>query len=373
MSTFDSLSSYFDPVSSHLTLPSSSDKNQQWVSSVDIYQQEFPALSNADLALFTLSSSSFQLSLREELYTLYQKEYTLRLADLGNLKNTNSPAQSISPILQQLISANITPIIIADTPAIIKHLHNGLTNINKPITLSYCHERINTSPLSRTLFKNSSTLLNYNHLGYQDYFVSPSTLQKFDHYYYNYFRIGRLRQHFKKVEPLLRGTDLFALNIGALRYADAPAQKEPSPNGFYAEEACRIARYAGISDAVKASCFCNISTEQNEYQLTAQLLSQMIWYFVDGYYHRSGETPFTESDNYTKYLVDIEEVTHQLVFWKSPHTARWWMEVPYPPSSSSSPYLIPCTYEDYQRANKGKLPEQWLNTYRRLNYIASED
>ena len=74
--------------------------------------------------------------------------------------------------------------------------------------------------------------------------------------------------------------------------------------------------------------------------------------------------------DYTKYSVFHEELNHNLVFYKSPKTERWWLEVPYPTLKDfkfERHNLVPCDYEDYITAQKGLIPDLWWKTYRKLN------
>ena len=64
-------------------------------------------------------------------------------------------------------------------------------------------------------------------------------------------RIGDVRKDIHLTEPLFRDSDVAIFDISAVRQSDAPGTICPSPNGFYGEEICLLARYAGISDNMK--------------------------------------------------------------------------------------------------------------------------
>lgn len=98
------------------------------------------------------------------------------------------------------------------------------------------------------------------------------------------------------------------------------------------------------------------------------LITQIIWYFIEGYHYRSYEFPFEDKTNYFKYIVLIEE--EELVFYKSNRSERWWIEI-----NLSNNYnktnkitLLPCTYEDYLAACEQEIPERWWKAHRK-NYI----
>ena len=102
-----------------------------------------------------------------------------------------------------------------------------------------------------------------------------------------------------------------------------------SPNGLFANEACQLMRYAGISDKLTSAGIFNCYTLHEE-KTTNALIAQLIWYFNDGYASRKGDFPIGSKRNYKKYRVTLEELKEEIVFIKSDKSGRWWMEVPYP-------------------------------------------
>jgi hypothetical protein len=98
---------------------------------------------------------------------------------------------------------------------------------------------------------------------------------------------------------------------------------------------------------------------------TAQLISQMIWYFMEGYNYRANDYPFGLKDNYQKYIVPIENQV--LNFYKSNKSGRWWMEINLNESNKFKRHaLIPCTYQDYISATNQEIPDRWLKTLKKL-------
>ena len=84
-----------------------------------------------------------------------------------------------------------------------------------------------------------------------------------------------------------------------------------------------MARYAGISDKVTSFGIFNFNSNTNE----VVLITQMLWYFIEGFCFRSNEYPFGTKEHYIKYIVLIED--EELVFYKSNITGRWWIEIPF--------------------------------------------
>src|SRR5690606_3125417 len=79
----------------------------------------------------------------------------------------------------------------------------------------------------------------YSHIGFQSYYVHPQMLETLDKLRFDFFRLGRVREHMEDVEPVLRASDMFSFDINAVRYSDAPANSGDSPNGFTGDEACQ--------------------------------------------------------------------------------------------------------------------------------------
>ena len=95
----------------------------------------------------------------------------------------------------------------------------------------------------------------------------------------------------------------------------------------------------------------------------------MIWCFLDGVFNRKLDFPVGSKADYTKYRVALSEEGHELIFFKSNKSDRWWLEVPYPTSEKrrfERHHMVPCSYEDYEEAMRDEMPEKWLHTFNKL-------
>ena len=65
----------------------------------------------------------------------------------------------------------------------------------------------------------------------------------------------------------------------------------------------------------------------------------------------------------------LEGEDHEVVFYKSPRSDRWWMDIPTPGAGNRKGrvLLVPCTYADYQSAAGGQLPDRWWRTQQKLS------
>ncbi len=96
------------------------------------------------------------------------------------------------------------------------------------------------------------------------------------------------------------------------------------------------------------------------------MIATMIWYFIEGFYHRKNERDF-KSNDFMKYSVSMPVEPEVITFYKSKFTEKWWMEVtPQHNNRYSRNSIVPCSYNDYQTATKGEIPERYLNALAKL-------
>jgi hypothetical protein len=125
-----------------------------------------------------------------------------------------------------------------------------------------------------------------------------------------------------------------------------------------------------MSDKMSSIGFYEYFAENDSNNSGAMLVAQMIWCVLDGYCSRKQDYPFGSKDSYTKYRIHLENTDHELVFYKSDKSDRWWMDVPYPPNDIlkfERHHLVPCNYDDYKDSSEGKIPDLWWKTYQKLN------
>jgi hypothetical protein len=170
------------------------------------------------------------------------------------------------------------------------------------------------------------------------------------------------------VEPELRDADIVSFDLSAVKAADSPGMIDRSPNGITSEDACQIMRYAGMSDKVSSMGIFNYFPPTDNNEISAQLVAQMVWYFIDGYYQRKEDYPITDENNFDKYIVNLSDNEYDLTFWKSKKSGRWWLEVPFTVGTQfERQQLVPCSYDDYQEAMKNILPDKWLRMFEKLS------
>jgi hypothetical protein len=218
------------------------------------------------------------------------------------------------------------------------------------------------SYMSKIITDKPNNLFNFSNLGYQSYFNAQEEKDLMDRLFFDAYRLGELNQDISLAEPVLRNAHMVSLDARSIKASEIGVSPNFSPNGFDGREICAISRYAGLSD--KVSVF-GIYEMENIDQ-SAQLVAQIIWYFIEGVNFRIKESPYSKTDDFTKYTVPTE--TEQLVYYKSHLTERWWVEVPSILTShtkANSAALLPCTEQDYLDACNQNIPERWFKAYRK--------
>jgi len=323
--------------------------------------------------------------IRERLYRLNAGPYTLKIADLGNIRQGASVTDTyfaLKTVVSELIKKDIVPVIIGGGQDLTYAQYMAYESLEQKVDVAIIDALFDLdddlgdldvpttsrSYLNRIFLHEPNYLFNYSNLGYQTYFVSQDSLRVMDKLYFDVHRLGEVSGQISVAEPIIRNASMISFDIGAIRSSDAPANTNATPNGFYGEEACQLCRYAGFSDKLSSIGFYEFNPAYDNNGQTAILLSQMIWYFIDGFYNRKKDLPLQPRSQYLIYKTSLTHDDHELVFVKSKKSDRWWMQVPYPTGGSKNErfHLVPCRYEDYNTAVSGEMPDLWWRTYQKL-------
>jgi arginase family enzyme len=388
------LSPYFSPVSLfHHDAELQSEKNKI-ASFAEIFTEEdgFPEIEGAAIALIGVSEDRGALEnkgcadgadqVRGYFYNLYSHWNGLKLTDLGNIKQGNSIDDTyfaVKEVVSYLLSQNILPIILGGSQDLTYANYLAYEHIGKVINFASVdplfdigHDEFelnSRSFLSRIILHQPNYLFNYTNIGYQSYYVDHDAVILIKNLYFDAHRLGNVRSNMEESEPMIRNADFVSFDISSIRQSDAPGTFYANPNGFLGEEACRICRYAGMSDKLTSIGFYEYNPKFDIQGRTAKLISQMIWYFIDGYMNRAADLPDEVSDNYIRFMVNIDGFNDQMVFLKSKRTERWWMVVQ-SPNHIGERYrrhqFVPCSYADYQSAMNQEIPDRWWKVQQKL-------
>jgi arginase family enzyme len=300
------------------------------------------------------------------------------VADLGNFREGKTPADTragLADVITELGKAGKIVVLLGTGMHLMPVVGKAYNRLEVPFNLTVVDSRIDLmSPENsdKSLYLNEMVtdpegrLFDFCHLGHQAYLNDPLATDRLSELLFDHFRLGILRDDLREAEPVMRNSDIAFFSLSSVRQPEAPGTTFPSANGFTGEEACQLARYAGLSDRLTLLALTDYEPARDTSGQTAGLAAQLIWFFLQGVSQRKAEYPFTDIKDYQKYTVNLAQSGHELVFFKSPLSNRWWMQVPYPDPKYQRSVIIACSLRDYQTACDGDIPDRWLNTYRRL-------
>jgi len=381
---------FLNPVDETLLAHAKIQPNQTLGQLIEIHtsQNGFPEISNKKIAIIGVNECRASVGnygtgsnldeIRKELYKLYSGNWPVKVADLGTIKQGDTIEDTyfaLSTILNYLIKNKITPIIIGGSQDLTYANYRAYDTLEQTVNIvavdnkfdlgSIEEELTSQSYLSKIVMNQPNNLFNYSNIGYQTYFNSQDEIDLLDSLFFDTYRLGEVSNSIQLVEPLMRDADIVSVDLSSIRNADAPANNNATPNGFTGTEICTISRYAGISDKVTSFGIYEYNPKFDNKSQTAQLISQMIWYFIEGVNYRAKDYPFGLKDNYQKYIVPIEDQV--LNFHKSNKSGRWWMEINLNENNKFKRHaLIPCTYQDYISATHQEIPDRWIKTLKKL-------
>jgi formiminoglutamase len=356
-------------------------------------QKGFPRLKGCHIALIGVEEDRRSVGnagcgqapnkVRKFLYKLIQGNYTVKIADLGNIAPGHTVEDTyfaLSNAITELLKKNIVPVILGGGNDLVYANYLAYAKLEQTINMvcvdpsfdlgTVESEMDSRTYLGRIILQQPNFLFNFSNIGYQTYFVEQSAVALMEKLNFDLHRLGQARAKIEDIEPVVRNADVVGFDMSSVRASDAPACAHATPNGFYGEEACQIARYAGISDKLSSFGIYELNPAHEKGNQTLHLAAQMIWYFIDGYYNRKKDFPFAEKSDYTKFRVFVKDHKHEIVFFKSTRSDRWWMEVPYPPDKRlkfERHHLVPCTYGDYELACQEEMPDRWWQTFLKLS------
>jgi arginase family enzyme len=391
-----SLADFFSPIDFDKLRPSSDFYTSHLGAKIDCFTDRFPSLepNSYDLALIGVLDDRGALNnqgcalgpdyVREQLYKLNEGNYSARIVDLGNIKagkELSDTYVALKMVVTELVKLNIVPIILGGGQDLTYVQYMAYEGLEQKVDLLVVDshfdldesaentvETTSQAYLQKILLHQPNYLFNFTNLGYQTYFVNQDSVKALDKLFFDAHRLGEFSGNMQAAEPLIRNASMLSLDISAIRSSDACANANASPNGFYGEDACQICRYAGMNDKLSSIGFYEFNPAFDQNGQTALLLAQMIWYFIDGYYQRKKDIPLQPKSQYLIYRTSLKEDGHELLFVKSKKTDRWWMQVAYPSTSSKNEryHLVPCSYDDYQLAVSGEMPNLWWRTQQKL-------
>lgn len=377
MSHFNFLTDFIDPVSKTEIADNEVFTPHQIGHIIKVYEKNIPDLDNVDVILIgcaenrgsnpSIIKDNIPNDIRKAFYSLYHWHTDVHIADVGNIKQGLTLADSyaaLTAVLKEILPLNKKIIILGGSHDLTIPQYQAYAALEHIIEATCIDALINME--QNTAHKDHSFLLDvlttepnyvkhYNHIGFQSYFVHPHLLETIDKLRLDCYRLGKVKEHIEDMEPVLRHTHLLSIDIAAIQHSYAPASTL-SPNGLTGEEICTLMQYAGMSNTVTTTGIYGLTTEKDMHDLTAKQIAQMLWYYMDGVSRGKLEADLEDREQFNEFHVAFAEV--EAHFLQSKRTGRWWMELP-------NQSFMPCSYYDYLKASQNGMPERWLRAQER--------
>jgi len=347
-------------------------------------EHQFPDISKINIAIVGVIEDRRNINIvnavnlsavRKKLYATFPGNWDASIADLGDILSGDSVEDTyfaLKKVTSTLIKNKVIPIVIGGSQDLTYALYRAYDDLEQMVNLVSVDNRFDfgkenetisaSSYLTKIIIDEPNNLFNYCNIGYQTYYNSQEEIDLIEKLFFDAYRLGEISNNIALAEPVFRDADLISFDLNSVKSSDSGNMISFEPNGFNGKEICSLSRYAGISDKVSAFGIFNHNSTVAE----SVLITQIIWYFIEGYHYRSKEYPFGSRANYLKYIVPLEN--EELVFYKSDKTDRWWIEIPYAVEGSNKlkrNTLLPCSYEEYLCACNQELPERWWKAQRK--------
>lgn len=345
---------------------------------------EFPELENATIAIIGVLDNRgggeqrdhVHLNyIRRQFYSLFPGNWDKKIVDLGNIPAGNTVDDTyyaVKNIAAELMRSKIIPVVLGGTQDISYALYRAYDSLEQMVNLVAIDSRFDfgkededisaASYLTKVIVDEPNNLFNYSNIGYQTYYNSQEEIDLIEKLFFDAYRLGEVSANPSVAEPVFRDADMVSVDMTSVKSSDSGNLVNFIPNGFNGKEICTLARYAGISDKVTSFGIYNHNNSKQE----SVLIAQVLWYFIEGLHYRSNEYPFGSKEDYTRYIVPMED--EEVVFYKSDRTERWWIEIPFVSNVNNKlkrNTLLPCIYEDYLGACNNEMPERWWKAQRK--------
>ncbi|MFL1012077.1 formimidoylglutamase [Flavisericum labens] len=351
-------------------------------------QNGIPDLEGVDVAVLGVIENrndvnyigeEFQLDeIRKGFYSLFPGSWNTTVADLGDINKGESVEDTYFALKEAigiLVKKRVIPLILGGSQDLTYANYRAydslipmvnIVNVDAQFNLGDSTKPIkNNSFVGKIILDKPYNLFNYANIGYQTYFNSQEEIDLMDSLYFESYRLGEVSKDVTIVEPALRDAHIVSIDLNSVKSSEVSLRQKYSPNGLDGKEICAIARYAGISNKVSSFGVYEYKPSKDD-EMTAMLVAQILWYFIEGVNYRVKDDDFSDDRNYKKFITLVEE--QELVFYKSNKTGRWWIEIPFLAEVNNKlkrHTLLPCMHQDYLDACNNKVPERWYKAFRK--------
>ena len=345
-------------------------------SNITLYNSEKTDYSSIDIAIVGLneyrnsdeiSDESLNLeNFRREFYSLFYGNWSANILDLGDVisgKSFSDTYYAVNSIHQDLINQNIVVIFIGGGQDFTFPIFQSLSKKHNKVNISSVDNKFDfgkikkqfssSSYMSKIIMDKKNSLNHFCNLGYQTFLNSQEEIDLLNKFNFESHRLGEITENIKIVEPVLRETNLLTVDFKSIKSSELNFVHNYS-NGFESSQFCSVLRYAGMSNSINSVGLFELLDSS----VSSALLSQSIWYFIEGYCLRIKEDP--NSSNFKGYTYNVFCEGTNLKFYNSELSQKWWVEFINEIETKNISSLLPCNKRDYLMACDGTFSDRLI-------------
>lgn len=345
-------------------------------SNITLYNSEKTDYSSIDIAIVGINEyrNSDEISdeflnlenFRREFYSLFYGNWSANILDLGDVISGESYSDTyyaVNSIHQDLINQNIVVIFIGGGQDFTFPLYQSLSKKHNKVNISSVDNKFDfgkikkqfssSSYMSKIIMDKKNSLNHFCNLGYQTFLNSQEEIDLLNKFNFESHRLGNITENIKIVEPVLRETNLLTVDFKSIKSSELNFVHNYS-NGFESSQFCSVLRYAGMSNSINSVGLFELLDSS----ISSALLSQSIWYFVEGYCLRIKEDP--NSSNFKGYTYNVFCEGTNLKFYNSELSQKWWVEFINEIETKNISSLLPCNKRDYLMACDGTFSDRLI-------------
>ena len=222
--------------------------------------------------------------------------------------------------------------------------------------LLYAEKALNETNFNAYLLIHEPRFLSqFTLIGGQEYYISHAERSIFRNFHSEWFRVGAVREAPLSVEPYLREAHFVSWDACCIRASELADALTTFPGGFFLEEACQLARFAGASLNLQSFGIYNFTGTGR----TPEQMALIGWYFIDGLVHHPKDVPASDRSNLHKeHIFFKDQAVEAITFYQHIVSGRWWMEVQ---NSYGFSILLPVSYYEVVQARQNEIPKRWWN------------
>ena len=349
----------------------------------------FPDIDNTDIAIIGIREgrnkkreARFETTfteVRRQLYQMYtQKWGSLSISDLGDVRQGETIKDShvaVCSVVSDLLKKKCILILLGGAHHVTYANYLAYAFQDGYINMACVDSRLDIHPkdnsisgqsfIGKMIVDKPNFLFDFSLLGYQSFFMSEEHRELLEKLHFNHLRLGIISSTTIRAEPNIRNSDIVSIDLACGRMNLVPGVDRATISGLSDFDLCSLARYSGLSNKVSSFGIYGYDNQLDVGEKTAQLIAQMLWYFIDGCKDRISEYPHIARDKMIKYIVPVEG--KDIVFYKNQLTDRYWLQIVIESEKrTTQDYLIPCGHEDYLEACNNNIPDIWWRHFKKI-------